>query len=100
MTRKAINGRYLVHKWKSLICIAFLLLLCITGLPLKILWAVLDIIAIYVLGSGLYLWIKRRNVPFETWLAALQSERPEAVISDAVVLWFAGRPGQRNGTID
>ena len=84
MTRKAIKGWYLVHKWTSLICIAFLLLLCITGLPLKILWAVLDIIAIYVLGSGLYLRIKRRNVPFEAWLAALQSERPEAVISDAV----------------
>ena len=31
------------------------------GLPLKILWAILDVIAIFVLGSGLYLWIKRRG---------------------------------------
>ncbi len=29
------------------------------GLPLKILWALLDILTIVVLGSGLYLWLKR-----------------------------------------
>lgn len=29
------------------------------GLPLKMIWAALDIIAIAVLGSGLYLWIAR-----------------------------------------
>lgn len=31
------------------------------GLPLKILWAVLDLITIFVLGSGLYLWFARRQ---------------------------------------
>ena len=31
------------------------------GLPLKILWALLDLISIVVLGSGLYLWLKRRE---------------------------------------
>jgi len=31
------------------------------GLPLKILWAVLDIVAIIILGSGLYLWLARRR---------------------------------------
>jgi uncharacterized iron-regulated membrane protein len=30
------------------------------GLPLKILWGLLDIATIVVLGSGLYLWLKRR----------------------------------------
>ena len=30
------------------------------GLPLQILWALLDIATIAVLGSGLYLWIKKR----------------------------------------
>jgi uncharacterized iron-regulated membrane protein len=44
------------------------------GLPLKILWALLDIIAIVVLGSGVYLWIKKRNVPIEARLGALQTE--------------------------
>ena len=44
------------------------------GLPLKILWALLDIIAIIVLGSGVYLWIKKRNVPIEARLGALQTE--------------------------
>jgi uncharacterized iron-regulated membrane protein len=32
------------------------------GLPLKIVWAVLDVITIVVLGSGLYLWWARRRV--------------------------------------
>ena len=35
------------------------------GLPLKIIWALLDVLCIAVLGSGLYLWLKKRNVPFE-----------------------------------
>jgi uncharacterized iron-regulated membrane protein len=31
------------------------------GMPLKIIWALLDIISIVVLGSGLYLWLARRK---------------------------------------
>ena len=31
------------------------------GLPLKILWALLDVLTIVVLVSGLYLWLKRRG---------------------------------------
>ncbi|MFT3813041.1 MAG: PepSY-associated TM helix domain-containing protein [Acidovorax sp.] len=31
------------------------------GLPLKMLWALLDLITIAVLGSGLYLWLARRR---------------------------------------
>ncbi|MFA5495775.1 MAG: PepSY domain-containing protein [Porticoccaceae bacterium] len=31
------------------------------GLPLKIIWALLDIVTIVVLGSGLYLWLGRRR---------------------------------------
>ncbi len=31
------------------------------GLGLKILWAVLDLITIIILGSGLYLWVARRR---------------------------------------
>lgn len=31
------------------------------GVPLKILWALLDLVAIVVLGSGLYLWCARRK---------------------------------------
>lgn len=34
MTRGAIRGWYLVHKWTSLVCTLFLLILCLTGLPL------------------------------------------------------------------
>ncbi len=31
------------------------------GLPLKIIWALLDVITIIVLASGLYLWLARRR---------------------------------------
>jgi uncharacterized iron-regulated membrane protein len=31
------------------------------GLPLKIIWALLDVVAIVVLGSGVYLWWARRR---------------------------------------
>ena len=34
MTRRAIRLWFLVHKWSSLVCTAFLLMLCVTGLPL------------------------------------------------------------------
>lgn len=50
------------------------------GLPLKILWALLDVLAILVLGSGLYLWIKRRNLSFEAWLAAQEGEALEVAL--------------------
>jgi uncharacterized iron-regulated membrane protein len=35
------------------------------GLPLKILWALLDSVTIAVLGSGVYLWLSRRRSPIE-----------------------------------
>jgi len=41
------------------------------GLPLKILWALLDLIAIVVLGSGLYLWRAKRKRPIEEELSEL-----------------------------
>ena len=42
------------------------------GMPMKVLWAVLDVLTISVLGSGLYLWWVRRRTP------ATQRERAEA----------------------
>jgi len=44
------------------------------GLPLKILWALLDLVTIAVLGSGLYLWAVRRRVPVEVRIAALERD--------------------------
>lgn len=35
------------------------------GMPLKIIWALLDLLTIVVLISGLYLWWIRRNAPIE-----------------------------------
>lgn len=51
------------------------------GMPLKILWAMLDLITIVVLGSGLYLWFVRRKTPVEARIAAI--ERDEAELSIA-----------------
>ncbi|WP_249780863.1 PepSY domain-containing protein [Bradyrhizobium sp. dw_78] len=34
MSRLAVRRWFWVHKWSSLVCTAFLLLLCVTGLPL------------------------------------------------------------------
>ncbi|MGF7153613.1 PepSY-associated TM helix domain-containing protein [Novosphingobium gossypii] len=34
MTSSTIRAWYLVHKWTSLVCTVFLLMLCVTGLPL------------------------------------------------------------------
>ncbi|MCP1419080.1 putative iron-regulated membrane protein [Pseudomonas laurylsulfativorans] len=47
------------------------------GLPMKIIWALLDLITIVVLGSGLYLWLGRRKVPLEKRLADLNASRLE-----------------------
>ncbi len=33
------------------------------GLPLKVIWALLDLVTIVVLGSGIYLWLSRRRSP-------------------------------------
>ncbi|MBS0541170.1 MAG: PepSY domain-containing protein, partial [Proteobacteria bacterium] len=43
------------------------------GLPLKIIWALLDLVTIFVLGSGVYLWLSRRRSPIEERLAELQA---------------------------
>jgi uncharacterized iron-regulated membrane protein len=42
------------------------------GMPMKVIWAVLDVITIVVLGSGLYLWLRRPRVRRE-------AETPEAI---------------------
>ena len=44
------------------------------GMPMKILWAALDIITIIVLGSGLYLWWQRRKKPIDEMLVAAGAE--------------------------
>lgn len=43
------------------------------GLPLKILWALLDIAAIVILGSGLYLWLGRRRTSLELRLREIDN---------------------------
>lgn len=42
------------------------------GMPMKIIWAVLDVITIIVLGSGVYLWLGRRRTSLESRVAELE----------------------------
>lgn len=49
------------------------------GMPLKIIWALLDIITIVVLGSGLYLWLaRRRTSTIELRIAEYERREAEA----------------------
>jgi uncharacterized iron-regulated membrane protein len=49
------------------------------GMPMQILWALLDIATIIVLGSGLYLWLKRGNpVPASTKAVTHEKHAPDA----------------------
>ncbi|HVJ93349.1 MAG TPA: PepSY domain-containing protein [Labilithrix sp.] len=41
------------------------------GMPLKVLWFTLDLLSIVVLGSGLYLWLRKRNTSIEPWRSPL-----------------------------
>jgi uncharacterized iron-regulated membrane protein len=47
------------------------------GMPMKILWAALDVLTIIVLGSGLYLWWVRRRAT----VAAAKSIAVEAEVA-------------------
>jgi len=49
------------------------------GMPLKIIWALLDIVTIIVLISGLYLWLAKRKAPAE----ARQSEQERIAVLGA-----------------
>jgi len=50
------------------------------GLPLKIIWALLDVMTILVLVSGVYLWVSKRNTPVANELdQMIAMERLEAV---------------------
>jgi len=49
------------------------------GLPMKILWALLDIATILVLGSGLYLWFKKRRVAASPARAAVLGDAEQAI---------------------
>jgi uncharacterized iron-regulated membrane protein len=51
------------------------------GLPLKIIWALLDLVTIVVLLSGLYLWLIKRGSALEARLAGFErgAMPPEAV---------------------
>jgi uncharacterized iron-regulated membrane protein len=48
------------------------------GMPLKILWAILDVITIVVLGSGVCLWLRRRGTVTGTRDTALSVAPTEA----------------------
>ena len=42
------------------------------GMPLKVLWALFDVVTIVVLVSGVYLWLAKRS-SFETQLGRIEA---------------------------
>ncbi len=51
------------------------------GMPLKIIWALFDLVLITVLFSGLYLWVSHRRAPIENALDKfVELEEPSAAI--------------------
>jgi len=61
------------------------------GMPMQILWALLDIATIIVLGSGLYLWLKRgKAVPAGVPAQASAQGTPAAPIARPAVTAKAG----------
>lgn len=46
------------------------------GMPLKIIWAVLDVLTIVVLWTGLYLWLRRRKTSSAVAPAAARAAQP------------------------
>jgi uncharacterized iron-regulated membrane protein len=71
------------------------------GVPLKVLWASLDVITIVVLASGLYLWWTRRRV-MPTVLAreddideTAQASSPASPAASAAATTACAKPIQR-----
>jgi len=54
------------------------------GLPLKIIWALLDIVTIGVLCSGIYLWISRREPQIEILITAVAGAAPPPQASRSI----------------
>lgn len=50
------------------------------GMPLKILWALLDVLTIAILITGIYLWLRRRKAGVSVELALAQPAAIEARI--------------------
>jgi uncharacterized iron-regulated membrane protein len=51
------------------------------GMPLKIIWAVLDIFTIVILWTGLYLWLRRRRSGVSIERAMVQSSEPNQPVT-------------------
>jgi uncharacterized iron-regulated membrane protein len=51
------------------------------GMPLKIIWALFDLVTIVVLVSGVYLWWKRRKIPVEIDLRSSESREDRAPVT-------------------
>lgn len=76
MSGRTIRGWYLVHKWTSLVCTVFLLLLCITGLPL-------------IFHEEIEHLTGRHPVPAE-----MPADAPPASLDSIVASAQAARPGE------
>jgi len=79
MQRSTIRAWYLVHKWSSLVCTIFLLMLCVTGLPLIFhdeIDALTEVAPAYASDAPAS---SRGGLPLDTILAKALAARPGEV---------------------
>jgi uncharacterized iron-regulated membrane protein len=53
------------------------------GMPLKIIWGLFDLISIFILASGLYLWLSRRPSPMPEAEVELLASRGSVTSGEA-----------------
>jgi uncharacterized iron-regulated membrane protein len=56
------------------------------GLPLKIVWALLDLVTIILLGSGVYLWVTRRETQIHGTNCCCSSGGPNRWMGQALAM--------------
>ncbi|MGB3795794.1 MAG: PepSY-associated TM helix domain-containing protein [Alteraurantiacibacter sp.] len=79
MTRRSIRFWFLIHKWSSLVSTAFLLLLCVTGLPL-IFHDEIDLLLGHDYETSLVGPASAANgLPLDAMLATALEQRPDEV---------------------
>ena len=62
------------------------------GMPLKILWALLDVLTIIVLGTGVYLWLRRRKAGVSVDRAVAQGSAANTPLTSSRDGWCEKTP--------
>lgn len=100
LSSRALRTWTWLHKWSSLICTIFMLLLCLTGLPLIFHHEIEHLLGDDIEAPTLATDMDARRVPLDVMAKAAQAVYPERFIQfagendeDARLWWFTLTPG-------